>query len=181
MLKLIVCLVAVASAVPQGPPAGPPPAAPEWFLREGLTGSFSERTAVCIEEANSTPQLPTLILIPENNKAEICINFPPRTLSDGRQLKGGWRHDIGKKGACANNCCSFDPPTKKANNIQHSEWFEGDCSSAPANKWTAPFLFQGQNGEVKSVCVDRDGKLEQVEGKLSNCGISNCCIMYENQ
>merc|ERR1719163_589530 len=97
MLKLIVCLVAVASAVPQGPPAGPPPAAPEWFLREGLTGSFSERTAVCIEEANSTPQLPTLILIPENNKAEICINFPPRTLSDGRQLKGGWRHDIGRR------------------------------------------------------------------------------------
>merc|ERR1712002_249459 len=126
------------------------------------------------------PNCQHLSLSPKIIKPRFASTFPPG-LSDGRQLKGGWRHDIGKKGACANNCCSFNPPTKKANNIQHSEWFEGDCSSAPAKKWTAPFLFQGQNGDVKSVCVQRDGKLEQVEGKLSNCGISNCCIMYENQ
>ena len=143
---VIVCLVAVVSGVPQGqPPANPLPP-PQWFLKPGLTGTFSERTAVCRDVADATPASPTLILIPEEDPAEICINFPARTLPDGRQLKGGWRHDIGEKGACANGCCSFNPPTKKAREgVNHPAWFEsaGDCS-APANVFNAPFLFKGQ-------------------------------------
>lgn len=182
MTKLIVCLVAVTSVVVAQNADGPALAPPVWFLRKGLEGTFKERTAVCAAEADSTQSSPTLILVPAEEPAEICINFPARTLPDGRRLTGGWRHDIGVKGACANGCCSFNPPTKKAREpVSHPAWFEStDCSSSAASV-NAPFLFKGQEGEVKNVCVERDGAFVAVSGRLSNCGPSSCCIMYEDQ
>jgi hypothetical protein len=177
-----VCLVAVSSVVvAQGPPpAGERLAPPVWFLQKGLTGPFSERTAVCRDVADSTPSSPTLILVPKAEPAEICINFPPRTLPDGRKLNGGWRHDIGVKGACANDCCSFNPPTKQVREpVDHPAWFESVDCSTPTEIFKAPFLFQGQNGDAKSLCVEVDGAYQQVSGQLSNCSPSSCCILYE--
>ena len=86
------------------------------------------------------------IFIPETSAANICINFPPRVLPDGKELKGGWRHDQGDKGACANGCCEFKPPTKKAAEPAiHPTWFEttSDCATPTATN-TAPLLFQGK-------------------------------------
>lgn len=182
MTRLLVCLVAVSSVVvAQGPPADEPLAPPVWFLRKGLDGTFAQRTAVCVEEADSTPSSPTLILIPVEEPAEICINFPPRTLSDGRKLTGGWRHDFGDKGACANGCCSFNPPTKRAREtVDHAAWFESSDCSTPTDVFKAPFLFKGQDGDEKSLCVEEDGAYRQVVGQLSNCGPSSCCILYES-
>merc|ERR1711862_137521 len=70
---------------------------------------FSERSAACSDllasrqdEASFGP-----IFIPEDQDANICIRFPAR---DGRPET--WRHDLGNKGACANQCCEFKPPLK---------------------------------------------------------------------
>jgi len=193
MTRLLVCLVAVSSVVvAQGPqPEGEILAPPVWFLRTGLTGTFSQRTAVCREEADKTQSSPTLILIPSEEPAEICINFPARTLSNGRKLTGGWRHDFGDKGACANGCCSFNPPTKNERvPVDHAPWFaltetETDCSKVPEKDLLlkAPFLFKGQNGDEKYLCVEEEGEYRQVVGQLSNCGLGGppaCCILYES-
>ena len=148
---VLVCLVAAAAGVPQEESATPAPLTPPvWFLEAGLQGSFSERSAQCAElfpsrEASSSKGP---IFIPQNAAASICINFPPRTLPDGKELKGGWRNDQGEKGACANGCCEFKPPTKKqAEPAAHPTWFEtttGDCASPPDATNNAPLLFQGK-------------------------------------
>ena len=152
MFILLVCLVAVAYSHPQAPEGAAPPAPlppPTWFLETTLVGTFGERSAQCEElfpeykeTASNGP-----IFIPEDSDADICINFPPRTLEDGRELKGGWRHDKGAKGACANGCCEFQPPTKAAPaKVDHPSWFEtsSDCSDDKNVVKGAPILFKGK-------------------------------------
>ena len=145
----LVCLVAAAAAVPQDDATTPAPLSPPvWFLEADLQGSFAERSAQCAELFPSREAASSKgpIFIPETSAANICINFPPRVLPDGKELKGGWRHDQGDKGACANGCCEFKPPTKKAAEPAiHPTWFEttSDCATPTATN-TAPLLFQGK-------------------------------------
>jgi hypothetical protein len=148
---LVVCLVAAAQAQEGGDSTTPAPLAPPvWFLESSLQGSFAERSAACADlfPAREASSSKGPIFIPEDQPASICINFPPRVLPDGKELKGGWRNDQGEKGACANGCCEFKPPTKKqAEAAAHPTWFEtttGDCSSVPAATNTAPLLFKGK-------------------------------------
>ena len=80
---------------------------PVWYIDSSLKGTFSERSTACgqryQEMKGSASDGP--ILIPANTPADICINFPARTQEDGTELAGGWRHDRGAKGDCANGCC----------------------------------------------------------------------------
>jgi len=181
---LVVCLVA-AAAGQEGDNTTPAPLNPPvWFLESSLKGSFAERSAECANlfPAREASSSKGPIFIPEDQPASICINFPPRVLPDGKELKGGWRNDQGEKGACANGCCEFKPPTKKqAEAAAHPTWFEtttGDCSSVLAATNNAPLLFQGQDGEVKQVCVKSDSTFTLDTGKLANCG-GTCCIFYK--
>jgi hypothetical protein len=145
---VLVCLVAAAAGQDTTTPV--PLSPPVWFLESGLEGSFAERSAKCAElfPAREADSSKGPIFIPEDLPASICINFPPRVLPDGKELKGGWRNDQGEKGACANGCCEFKPPTKKpAEPASHPTWFEtttGDCASPPAATNSAPLLFQGK-------------------------------------
>ena len=165
MFILLVCLVAVAYSHPQAPEGAAPPAPlppPTWFLETTLVGTFGERSAQCEElfpkykeTASNGP-----IFIPEDSDADICINFPPRTLEDGRELKGGWRHDKGAKGACANGCCEFQPPTKAAPaKVDHPSWFEtsSDCSDDKNVVKGAPILFKGK---VKNIFFSSSSNLD---------------------
>merc|ERR1712055_76562 len=69
---------------------------PNWFLQDGFTGEFSERSAKCKEVSAGISDIsPGPIVIPEDQPANIRIFFPPRP-EEG--LKGGWRHDRGQKG-----------------------------------------------------------------------------------
>jgi len=181
---LVFGLVAVASGLPQAPADAPRPAPPVWFLETSLdSGSFSERSARCGELSPGKATSDGPIFIPEDQNAWICINFPPRTLSDGRQLKGGWRHDKGNKGICVNGCCEFQPPTKaKPKAVDHPNWFEPvtDCSN-PTTINDAPLLFKGSNGDAKQVCIEdpETGDYRLDSGALANCG-GECCIFYKN-
>ena len=37
-----------------------------------------------------------------------------------------------------------------------------------------------QNGDAKTLCVEKDGQFSLINGELSNCGPSECCILYES-
>lgn len=106
MLRSLFYLSLVATMAEAQEEEGPKPT-PIWYLDASLTGDFSERSAKCgemyLERKAEASQGP--ILIPANTPADICINFPARTQEDGTELKGGWRHDRGAKGDCANGCC----------------------------------------------------------------------------
>lgn len=177
----LVCLVAVAVVVTAQEENVAPP---EWFLEPGqLKGDFKARSAECENQSGSYESSKGPILIPETTEANICINFPPRTLDTGRFLPGGWRNDRGQKGSCVNECCEFLPPIKNAKKTT-TIWFEGsDCSSAPASTNVGPLLFQGQNGDVKSICLEdpeNKGSFINQSGSLFNCAVG-CCIFYPNQ
>ena len=151
---------------------------PLWFLEEDLDGTFSQRSGACPgllaakqDEASFGP-----IFIPEDKEANICIRFPAR---DGRPET--WRHDLGGKGACANQCCEFKPPLKNPPPPSpQPTWFEtfnGDCSNTAA-AFNGPTLFRGKDLDAKSICFQlEDGSYELREGFLGNCG-GPCCIFY---
>merc|ERR1712126_65351 len=115
------------------------------------------------------------ILIPEDQDAKICIRFPAR---DGRPET--WRHDLGSKGACANQCCEFKPPLKNPPPpAPQPTWFEtsSDCSNT-AGAIEGPTLFKGKDLDEKSICFKlEDGSFELRKGFLNNCG-AGCCIFY---
>ena len=156
-----------------------PPTTPTWFLKTGLQGGFTERSAECgqisgsVTEAGNGP-----IVIPESEPADICINFPPRPDAN---LKGGWRHDRGVKGDCTDGCCDFLPPTKKARAPKvHPTWFqtEGDCSNTAA-AITGPIYLQGEDSEERTLCiqVSAEGEFAVHRGVMGNCR-GRCCIYY---
>merc|ERR1712061_251510 len=92
-----------------------------------------------------------------------------------------WRHDLGGKGACANQCCEFKPPLKNPPPPSpQPTWFEtfnGDCSNTAA-AFNGPTLFRGKDLDAKSICFQlEDGSYELREGFLGNCG-GPCCIFY---
>merc|ERR1711997_44476 len=106
MMKLALTLVSLVATIAAQEEAKETPL---WFLETSLDGPFSERSAACSgllasrqDEASFGP-----IFIPEDQDANICIRFPAR---DGRPET--WRHDLGNKGACANQCCEFKPPPR---------------------------------------------------------------------
>jgi len=148
MLVALVYLVAAVAAMPQAEEAE----TPVWFIEPELNPLVAsefrkERFALCerIHESREEKKSTGPILIPEDQEANICIYFSPRTLPSGRKLSGGWRGDVGRKGSCANQCCEFVPPSLDAGT--HPAWFEitadGDCASVPANVINAPTLFKG--------------------------------------
>merc|ERR1719270_818428 len=83
---------------------------PSWFLETSLDGKFSDRSSACegLLEQNQDVASFGPIFIPEDQDAKICIRFPAR---DGRPIT--WRHDIGSRGPCSNQCCEFKPPTQE--------------------------------------------------------------------
>jgi hypothetical protein len=173
---LLASLVAAASAQD---------ATPTWFLKTGLTGTFSERSEACKaifkeggNEARSASDGP--IFVPEGTPADICIRFPAT-----ETLKGGWRHDKGEQGACSDGCCEFLPPVSNLDELRtkpQPTWFEfsGDCSNTGAAK-AAPILFKGKFEESKTICFKKeDGSFVRQNGQLGNCG-GSCCIFYGDQ
>merc|ERR1739840_61690 len=107
MMKLALTLVSLVATIAAQEEAAKE--TPLWFLETSLDGPFSERSSACSgllaskqDEASFGP-----IFIPEDQDANICIRFPAR---DGRPET--WRHDLGNKGACANQCCEFKPPLR---------------------------------------------------------------------
>merc|ERR1712066_267620 len=105
MTRLIPAIVSLVAAVA----AQEVKETPLWFLETALTGSFRERSDACpgLLEARQDEASFGPIFIPEDQEANICIRFPAR---DGRPET--WRHDLGNKGACANQCCEFKPPLR---------------------------------------------------------------------
>merc|ERR1711953_26792 len=156
-------------------------ATPIWYLDPTLTGGFTERSTECGQnyaarksEASDGP-----ILIPANTPADICINFPSRTKEDGTEIKGGWRHDRGAKGDCANGCCEFNPPISNIQPKQQPSWFFtlSDCTDT-AGAITAPILFHGKEKDQKTVCIlNKSGAFELKTGFLGGCG-SGCCLFF---
>jgi hypothetical protein len=187
MLILAVCLVAVAHSLPQAPAGEQKPLEPPtWFLETSLEGKFAERSAECkklFPEYESVASKGP-IFIPEDADADICINFPAKTITreDGttRELPQAWRHDRGSKGACSNGCCEFRPPTKSAPApVDHPSWFEtsSDCSNPTNVVEGSPILYQGKNGDEKNICILKEDGYEFTQGALGNCG-GACCIFY---
>merc|ERR1712105_133620 len=117
------------------------------------------------------------IVIPESQEANICINFPP---VPERNLKGGWRHDRGEKGACTSGCCDFQPPTSKKVEKIHPTWFEtkSDCSES-SGAVTGPIYFHGAERQEKTLCIqiNADGEFAVHRGELGTCRYG-CCIFY---
>jgi len=157
-------------------------ATPIWYLDSVLTGDFTERSTKCGQnyaerksEASNGP-----ILIPANTPADICINFPDRTQEDGTEIKGGWRHDRGAKGDCANGCCEFNPPISNIQPKKQPTWFAtltGECDDT-AGAIKAPILFHGKEKEEKTVCIlNKSDEFEAKRGFLGGCG-SGCCLFF---
>jgi len=122
------------------------------------------------------------ILIPANTPADICINFPARTQEDGTELAGGWRHDRGAKGDCANGCCEFNPPISNIQPKKQPFWFAttSDCGDS-SGAIQAPILFHGQEKEAKKVCIlGESGSYELKDGFMGGCG-SGCCLFFGAQ
>ena len=175
MMKLALTLVSLVATIAAQEEAKETPL---WFLETSLDGPFSERSAACSgllasrqDEASFGP-----IFIPEDQDANICIRFPAR---DGRPET--WRHDLGNKGACANQCCEFKPPLRHPPPpAPQPNWFEtsnGDCSNTGASI-NGPTLFRGKDLDPKTICFQlEDGSYELREGFLGNCG-GPCCIFY---
>lgn len=88
---------------------------PVWYLNSSLSGTFSERSARCEKmfESRRSEASYGRILIPANTPADICIKFPKITQETGAVLEGGWRHDRGTKGGCANGCCEYGQRIKR--------------------------------------------------------------------
>ena len=154
------------------------PETPLWFLETALDGPFSERSAQCsgLLAANQNEASFGPIFIPEDQEARICIRFPAR-----EDRPETWRHDIGSKGACSNQCCEFKPPLRNPPPpAPQPTWFEtstGDCSNT-AGAINGPTLFRGKDLDPKSICMQlEDGSYEFRQGFLSNCG-GPCCIFY---
>merc|ERR1712012_1214706 len=174
MIRLALTLVSLVATIY----AQDAPETPLWFLETSLDGPFRERSAACPpllesrqDEASFGP-----IFIPEDQEARICIRFPAR---DGRPET--WRHDIGSRGACSNQCCEFKPPPKNPPPpAKQPTWFEtsdSSCSSTDS-AINGPTLFRGKDLDPKSICMQLDdGSYEFRQGFLSNCG-GPCCIFY---
>ena len=173
MMKLALTLVSLVAAVTAQDEVKETPL---WFLQD-LDGRFSERSGQCpgLLAANQDEASFGPILIPEDQDAKICIRFPAR---DGRPET--WRHDLGSKGACANQCCEFKPPLKNPPPpAPQPTWFEtsSDCSNT-AGAIEGPTLFKGKDLDEKSICFKlEDGSFELRKGFLNNCG-AGCCIFY---
>merc|ERR1719347_2420545 len=105
MIKLALTLVSLVAAIS----AQETPETPLWFLETNLDGKFSDRSAACegLFEQNQDVASFGPIFIPEDHDAKICIRVPVR---DGSPIT--WRHDIGSRGPCSNQCCEFKPPLK---------------------------------------------------------------------
>jgi len=140
-----------------------------------------------------------------NLKQAICILFPPaiadvpvdkndpncdirgsRAFNESCALKrvalGGWRHDTGTLGNCANDCCEWDPPiSKKAQKPPNPEWWEispnDNCSRVPSRPIIGPLFLRGQVGESRSICIKNpeDNTYGKVDGRVVTCSF-NCCL-----
>merc|ERR1712227_133465 len=174
MMKLALTLVSLVATVAAQEEVKETPL---WFLEPSLDGTFSQRSGQCsgLLAANQDEASFGPILIPEDQDAKICIRFPAR---DGRPET--WRHDLGSKGACANQCCEFKPPLKNPPPpAPQPTWFEtsSDCSNT-AGAIEGPTLFKGKDLDEKSICFKlEDGSFELRKGFLNNCG-AGCCIFY---
>ena len=171
MIKLALTLVSLVAAIS----AQDAPETPLWFLETSLDGKFSDRSSACegLLEQNQDVASFGPIFIPEDQDAKICIRFPAR---DGRPIT--WRHDIGSRGPCSNQCCEFKPPLKNPPPpAPQPTWFEtsGDCSNT-ASAINGPTLFRGKDLDPKSICFQlEDGTFELRQGFLNQCG-GPCCI-----
>merc|ERR1712025_1202933 len=96
---LLVSLVAAAGAMET----------PLWFIKTGLSGSFSERSSQCkdiLADGGSEARVASLypIVIPTGESADICIRFPKT-----EKLEGGWRHDRGRWASAPRDVASSSP------------------------------------------------------------------------
>merc|ERR1712226_1418697 len=172
-MSVLVLVSLVATAWAQGAPT-----TPTWFLQDGFSGGFTERSKKCGEVSTGQSEIGDgPIVIPESQEANICINFPP---VPERNLKGGWRHDRGEKGACTSGCCDFQPPTSKKVEKIHPTWFEtkSDCSDS-SGAVTGPIYFHGAERQEKTLCIqiNADGEFAVHRGELGTCRYG-CCIFY---
>merc|ERR1712105_153066 len=152
-MSVLVYVSLVAAAWAQGAPT-----TPTWFLQYGFSGGFTERSKKCGEVSTGQSEIGDgPIVIPESQEANICINFPP---VPERNLKGGWRHDRGEKGACTSGCCDFQPPTSKKVEKIHPTWFETKSFAATALVPSlAPSTSTGQR-DRRRLCVFRSTRME---------------------
>lgn len=105
---------------------------------------------------------------------------------------GGWRHDNGTLGDCANDCCEWNPPVSTAaKKAPQPTWYETNtnCRSPAVGDeeegqndgpavTTGPTLMRGLEGERKSICVrQRDDSFRQEFGTLQFCGFQCCAFV----